>query len=159
MEKQNGPVRVLQLLFMAMLYGQILFAILVLVLVKAGFFKGVIETETERIFEAICMGVSFIAIATAFILFKRKMEQVKTIKNLASRFTEYRNACVVKYTLMEIPSLLAVVFYMLTARWNFLLMAVIVIFIFMSQNPIRQRIKVELGVDDIEIDEINNLKE
>ncbi|MGE5109156.1 MAG: hypothetical protein ACM3H8_16580 [Sphingobacteriales bacterium] len=159
MEKKNGTVRVLQLLFMAMLYGQILFAILVLVLVKAGLFNGVIETETERIFEAVCLGVSFIAIATAFVLFKRRIEQVKAIASLSGRFTEYRNACVIKYTLLEIPSLLAVVFYMLTAKWNFLLIAVMMIFIFMSQNPIRQRIKVELGVDDIEIDKINNLKE
>ena len=159
MEKKNGPVRVLQLLFMAMLYGQLVFAILVLVLLKTGLFKGVIESKTERIFEAVSLGVTFIAVATALVLFKKKMEEVKSIANLAKRFTEYRNACVIKYTLMEIPSMLAIVFYMLTAKWNFLVIAVIVIFIFMSQNPIRQRIKAELGVDDIEIDEMNNLEE
>jgi hypothetical protein len=159
MEKKNGPIRVLQFLFMALLYGQLIFAVLTLVLIKSGLFIPGIDVATERKFEIACLVISVIAVPSAFALFKRKLEQVNTITNLSDRFFEYRGACIMKYFLLEIPALLSIVFYLLTAKWIFIIVAVILIFIFMSQNPIRQRIKIELGVDDIEIDEINNLKD
>jgi hypothetical protein len=158
MEKKNGPVRALQLLFMALLYGQLLFAVLTLVLIKSGLIKATTDAATERKFELACLVISIIAVPSAFALFKRKMEQVRVIANLSDRFVEYRGACIMKYFLIEIPTLLSIVFYLLTGNWAFIIIAVLLMFIFMSQNPIRQRIKTDLQVDDIAIDEMNNLK-
>ncbi|HET9057848.1 MAG TPA: hypothetical protein VFN30_13465 [Chitinophagaceae bacterium] len=158
MEKKSGPIRALQLMFIALLCGQLLFAALTLALVKTGIVNLVVENKTERIFEAVCLSASFICVWIAFTLFKRKLEQARSYSLLANRFNEYRTACVVKYALLEMPTLLCIIFYFLTGKWNFIIMAVILIFIFMSQNPIRARIKIELQTDDAGIDEINNLK-
>ena len=158
MEKKNGPIRVLQILFMALLYGQLIFAVLVLILVKAGLFKASVDGKTERIFEIVGLVISFVAVSSALWLFKRKMETVNKIIKLEDRFIEYRGACITKYSLLEIPSLLSIVFYLLTGKWNFIMIAVALIFIFMGQNPIRQRIKAEMNIDDAQVDEINKLQ-
>lgn len=156
MEKKNGPVRALQILFMAMLYGQILFALLSFILVKYGFFKQVnFQLKTEKIFETLSVIISFVAVLLAFSVFKKKIEQARKNVALKEKFTEYRTACIIKYAMIEAASLLSIIFYLLTSKWNFIVIAVLLIFIFMSQNPIRQRIKTELMVDDTDVEEMN----
>lgn len=158
MEKKNGPVKALQIVFMAMLVGQILFALLSFILLKYGLFNNGFEVKTEKIFETLAVIISLAALLLSSSVFKRKTERAREIVSLKEKFAEYRSASITKFALLESASLLNIIFYLLTGKWSFITMAIIMIFIFMTQNPIRQRIKTELQVSDTEIDEINNLQ-
>ena len=155
MEKNNGPVRALQMLFIAMLYGQIIFALIAFILVRYQFFTVNIEYGTGRSLETIAIIVSFAAVLLSYNLFKRRVGQAIQIVAPKEKFAEYRTACIIRYAIQESATLISLIFYLLTAKWNFIVIAIILIFIFMSQNPIRQRIKAELMVSDTDIDEMN----
>ncbi|MBI2731670.1 MAG: hypothetical protein HYX40_13145 [Sphingobacteriales bacterium] len=157
MEKKNGPVRALQIIFMAMLYGQILFAILAIALVKAWLMKPVEDVNTEKIYEVFCLVMAVTSTLLGFGLAKKKLEQAPTIVSLKGKFELYRSASITKFAMIEAGTLLCLIFYLLSTKWSFWVAAIILIFVFMSQNPIRQRIKTELNVDDAEVDEMNTL--
>jgi hypothetical protein len=158
MEKKNGPVRALQVLFVMMLSGQILFAFIAFILVKNGLFALAIEATALKVFETVFLAIIFIAYLLAFALSKYQIARARLIDILPQKFTAYRNACILKYALMEGATLTGIVFYLLMAKWSYLIMVAVFIFLFMSQNPVRQRIKIELQVDDADIDVMNELK-
>jgi hypothetical protein len=155
MEKKNGPVRALQILFMALLYGQILFVILAFALVKTGIMKPVDEINSEKVYEVFFLSMAIISALLSFALSKKKIEDAKAIVSIKEKFAAYRSACVMKYAMIEAATLFCIIFFLLSSRMSFLIAALILIFLFMSQNPIRQRIKTELMVDDTDVDEMN----
>ncbi|MBI1781162.1 MAG: hypothetical protein HYR66_07295 [Sphingobacteriales bacterium] len=155
MEKKNGPVRALQTLFMALLYGQILFAILAFALVKTGIMEPIEDINTEKVYEVFFLSMAIISALLGFALSKKKTEQAKEIVALKEKFAMYRSACITKYAMIEAAALFCIIFYLLSTKWSFLVAALTLIFLFMSQNPIRQRIKTELLVDDTDVDEMN----
>lgn len=155
MEKKNGPVKALQILFMAMLYGQILFAILVFALVKTGIMEPVEKITSEKVYEVLFLSMAIISALLGFSLSKKKIEEAKGIVSIKEKFAAYRPACIIKYAMIEAAVLFCIIFYLLSAKWTFIMAALILIFIYMSQNPIRQRIKSELMVTDADVDEMN----
>lgn len=158
MEKKNGPVRALQIVYVALLAGQLLFAIIAFVLVKTGFFAGMIALAVEKILQTIYVVAAINAIWIAFYLFKKKIEQARQILSLNEKFTVYRSACITKYALLEGANLLSLIFFLVTANYIFFIFAVVLIFVFMTLNPIRQRIKFDLQLEDADIDKLNDLQ-
>ncbi|RTL57610.1 MAG: hypothetical protein EKK37_16395 [Sphingobacteriales bacterium] len=155
MEKKNGPIRALQILFLALLVGQLLFALLAFVLVKFGLFSGGLDAGTEKIFETVYTVIALTAVLMAFTLFKRKLASLREIISVIEKFNEYRKVCITKYAMLEGASLLSIIFFLVTVNYSFIIAGVILILVFMSQNPIRQRIKTELMVDDSDVDKMN----
>lgn len=155
MEKKNGPVRALQILYMALLVGQFMFGLLAFTLVKSGLFTGGLDAKTEKFFETVYIIIAITAVMLAFTLFKNKLENTRQIVAAVEKFKEYRSACITKYAMLEGATLLSILFFMGTANYSFLIIGFVLIMVFMSQNPIRQRIKTELMVDDAEVDEMN----
>lgn len=158
MEKKNGPVRALQIVYLALLTGQLLFAVIAFVLVKSGFFGGTIASAVEKILQTIYVIATIAAIWIAFYLFKKKLEQAEHLLTLKEKFNVYRSACITKYALLEGANLLSVVFFLITANSIFLIFAVVLMFVFMTLNPIRQRIKFDLQLEDADIDKLNDLQ-
>ena len=68
-------------------------------------------------------------------LSKRLIEKAKSLPDLKDKLGSYRGALIVKWALMEGPTLIAMMAFFLTSNLNFLIMAGAMLAFFVTTNP------------------------
>lgn len=81
------------------------------------------------------------------VLFRTKVNQAKMEPELTAKMAGYRGALVLKYAMLEGPSLFAVIAYLLTGQLLYLAAPVILIILTLMQRPDKDTAIKELELD------------
>lgn len=84
--------------------------------------------------------------AVGNILFKSKLITARIKPSLSEKLLDYRSALLIRYALLEGPSFLAIMVYLLTGYILFLAMAALVIAMFFTITP-----SIDRAVNDLEL--------
>ena len=145
----------LQIVYYALIAGQLIFAFLTFYLIRSGLFDGE-QAELRNIFIFIVpvfvMGGLFIS----HLLFKSFLNNAKGKISLYEKLTYYRSALIIRYALLEGPSFFAIVVYLLTGDYLFLGMSGLVILVFFTLKPSVERAINDLELNSEETRRINN---
>ncbi len=143
--------RALQIIHIALIVGQVFFGLIIVFLVSSGELD--IELQELKMIFFIIVPIFVIGgYLGGKILFKKSMESAKQKPGLDEKLADYRSACIVRYALLEGPSMLAIIAYMLTAELSFIIIAAFIIAIFLTLRPSVDRaiIDLELNYDEVQ---------
>jgi hypothetical protein len=140
--------KTLNLLFYALLAGQLSFAFIVLILTFSGSWHSTIDTNNIYYF-VVLMVVAGVYYGGNF-LYKSMMQKIKTKESLINKFDQMRIAFILKFTLLETASFISIVFYLLTMDYMFLIVALLVIFLFFISRLNKEQIITDMNLSDDE---------
>ncbi|MEO6488498.1 MAG: hypothetical protein ABIO04_01045 [Ferruginibacter sp.] len=150
--KQSG-YKSLQVVYFSLLAGQILFILIAVYLITKNLFT-VSKPELENIFMPVLVIVAFICIISGNRIYKARVSRLKDVNPIASKFVEYRAVTLLRWALLEAPCLFAIICYLLTSNFLFLVVAALLLFIFVSTAPIKNKVASEMGITSEELDKI-----
>lgn len=137
--------KTMQIIYYALIAGQVSFALIALFLHQMiGLDTGL--NELRIIFLYIVPIFIVGGYLSSRILFKNSLKTAKSKSSLVEKMADYRAALIVRYALLEGPSFLAIVVYLITGDFSFLVMAVFIIVIFFTIKPTREN-----AVNDLEL--------
>lgn len=128
--------KILNILFFALVAGQVLFAA---VAIMQRYFSdqpiaAALPGDTRFVMLLLPL-ITLIALAASWLLFTTKLKSVKDKTELSDRLKAYRSAQITRYAVMEAPSLLAIVAFLLTGTYLFLACAIFIILSFLYIRP------------------------
>jgi hypothetical protein len=135
----------LQIVYYALIAGQVIFAFLTFYLIRSGLFDSE-QTELRNIFIYIVPIFVVGGLLISHLMYKSLLNNAKGNKNLYDKLTTYRSALIIRYALLEGPSFFAIVVYLLTGDYLFLGMSGLVILVFFTLKP-----TVERAINDLEL--------
>jgi hypothetical protein len=139
MEPQPNDLKAIRILYLALLAGQVLFALIVTVLVETGMLSTGIKSLTPMLQVAIVV-ISVGAIPASFFLFRKRLSDIDPEEDLGKKLEKYRAALIIRMALCEFPAMFAIIAYYVTTNRSFLWMVIVLIsnflFIYPSNNKI-----------------------
>ncbi|HBF87278.1 MAG TPA: hypothetical protein DDX39_01455 [Bacteroidales bacterium] len=140
--KSKEYFKSLSILWAALVAGQIFFAAIVYYLHKSGNFA--VDENLNRIFLVIVPAFVVVGIAGNILFFKAKLKQLKFKKDLSYKMEQYRVALLVSYALIEGPSILGIVAFLLTGNIVFLSLSILIILLFFVNKPSKYKFSLDL---------------
>jgi len=132
----------------ALLLGQIIFALICLTLNRNG------ELGHNEMINKILIIASpalvIMGIVSGIFIAKAKLNTIKLKSNLAEKLAGYRGVLIIRWALMEMPALFAVICYMLTANLIYLGLAGVIVILFAINRPSNDKLYTELELDQNE---------
>ncbi len=96
------------------------------------------------------------SIAASFIFYRKKIEKLKLSENLIEKMSVYRSILIVKLALIEGPSFLGIVSYLLTSEIIFIFFGIAGIVFFILAFPAKEKIKNDLELNPTECMKLDN---
>ena len=140
--------RINNLLYFALLSGQIVFSAITLFLNHGLMFQP--DPSLRDIFIYIVPLFVLNGFVTGNIIYKNRLKKIKKFNSLTSKMTEYRGAIIIRMALLEGASLFSIVIYLITADIAFIAMAGIVVLYFLLLKPSREKVILELELNSTE---------
>jgi hypothetical protein len=144
----------LQTIFYALLCGQILFLLVAFFLIKKDIFIAS-KKDLENIFLPVLVIVALLCMVSGNKIFKARLQKLSSVNPITARFSEYRAASLVRWALLEGPCLFAIICFMLTANYFFILIAILILFFFGSTVPAKNKVANDMGISTDELDSIS----
>ena len=139
MEPQPNDLKAIRILYLALLAGQVIFALIVTVLVETGTLAGGNNLLTT-ILQVALIVMAAGAIPASFFLFRKRLSDINPEEELGKKLEEFRAALILRMALCEFPAMFAIIAYFITHDRSFLWMVIILIghflFIYPSNNKI-----------------------
>ena len=126
-------IRVLKILHLALMAGQVLF---ILIMFSSVYFQKINDFKLESISMELLIA-SIILAALAYLggksLFNKKLAIIRESNfDVAKKLEDYRAANIIQWAMIEAPVILCCIFFFLTGNYYFMLIAVIMIILFYS---------------------------
>jgi len=147
--------RALQIIYYALATCQILFALIVYYL---NGFKEYYDDGFSDTFLYIVPAVMATAVVGSNFFIKKRLTACRSLKTLEEKMNAYRSIVIMGYAFLEVPSMLAIVSYLVTNNWLFLTMAGLMIVIFLSSKPAVEKAIRDLELNPTERDTLSNPK-
>jgi hypothetical protein len=147
-------LRTLRFLFSALAIGQALFLVMAYVIRTSGRLEGLNDPIMAT---ALSIAVSIVTISgltMSQFLFKFKVSAALQKENLEEKLAEYRIACILRWALIEFPSLLAACAFLFTGNRIFPGVFALCFLVYMNARPIQERIKADLQLSEEEAESI-----
>jgi len=146
--------RELQVIYYALIAGQVIFGIVAHCLNQYGSFNSDVQI-VGNIFYIVPLFV-FGGSYVSNMVFRKMMSATKSIGILTEKMNAYRSALIVRYSLLEGPSFFSIIAYYLTGHLLFLALSGLIIVFFLTIIPTTERAAtdLELNLNDKQI--INN---
>jgi magnesium-transporting ATPase (P-type) len=145
----------LKIIYLGLVMGQIIFIAIFLFLVYSG------NSGEMQDLSNILLFVAFVLVASAVFaankIFNLKMSQIDENNSLEYKLSEYRTSLIIKFGILEGPSLLSIVFFFMTANELFLVFSILILGFFFIYRPSNSKIASDLKLKANEVDTINNL--
>ncbi|MBO9632581.1 MAG: hypothetical protein J7578_05640 [Chitinophagaceae bacterium] len=130
----------------------IFLVLLILAIVGAFLYTGtasIVEDEhLERMGSVVAVIISVACLLVGFNLFKRKMMEARNMEPAESRARKYFMACMIWWSLIYLPALIALALFVLTAYYSFAALAVLHWLILLAFMPRKANIVVLLRLTD-----------
>ncbi|AFH48121.1 Hypothetical protein IALB_0409 [Ignavibacterium album JCM 16511] len=142
--KLNEQIKTVQIIFFALLTGQLIFLFISVYLVQSGNIK--LNEDLFLILLMIDLMIVFPAIVLGPMLYRSFLNKAKSGLSLTEKFNIYRQAVIVKLALVEAPTIFSIVSYLLTGSFVFLIIAIGVLILFFFHKP-----SIEKFVEDFNV--------
>lgn len=151
---QQQPVsniKALGILHFSLLIGQLVFAAIAYYLVASGSMKPIdMGTNTQFIVIGVA-AIGLILVALSFSMYKKKILVIKESNQPAKeKLVAYRAASLIRWAMLEVPVLIAIIAFMLTRHYNFLILAGAILLLFLSTRPTASKAAAELSISEDE---------
>lgn len=151
-----SPFRSLQTLYRALLYGQIIFAILAVLLVQFRVIAPPADIPLDRLLQVIAVLYSFAAVLVGMQLFRRRVENLRNSQEHArEKLAGYQNASMVQWALLESASIFCSICYIISGNWAFLGLTLTLLVIFGGLNPFKHKVMIQLRLSDQDVANIH----
>jgi len=147
--------RMLNILFYALIAGQVIFA-LVIVYLKL---TGVSLNNFPEYKQTLLYAFPFIVLAGIYAsqaVYKSKLVPIKAKTDLREKMSDFRTACIIRWALLEVPGSLSLIICFLTGDLLFIAVAAIVIGYFLMIRPSIEKTIIDLELDFEDQTKINN---
>lgn len=96
----------------------------------------------------IAAGLLTICTAVGYWLFGQRLKMLRSAADLNQKLLDYRSASIIKFALIEGPTLASIVFYLLTANTVLIGIAGIGIVVMVINHPTAMKVKIDLELSD-----------
>lgn len=142
----GGYFKSLKIVFYSLVIGQVLFGLISFFLVNTNNFKSD-GADLKSVFIYIIPFFVLVGFLLSNLIFKNKLKAIDRKSGLMIKLNDYRSALVVRYAVLEGPSLFAIITYLLTGDTIFLLFAIFIILYFLTIGPNSNK-----AIRDLELD-------
>lgn len=142
--KGSEQIKIIQIIFFALLTGQLIFLFISIFLVQSGNIKT--NEELFLILFIVDLMIVFPAIVVGPMLYRNILTKVNSEFSLQEKFNIYRQAVIIKLALVEAPTIFSIVGYLLTGSFVFLIIAIVVLILFFFHKPTIERFAEDLNV-------------
>ena len=147
-------IKSLQIVYVALIIGPVLFALMSFLLQLKGF--GTVSYETHVLMIIIIPIFLFAGVVGSYIIPKKKLKDCIDKPTLKEKLNAYRSVLIIKYAFIEGSSFLAIVAYLVSGDLIFLFLTVFLLLIFLAYMPLKMNIHMDLELNYDEIQLINN---
>lgn len=152
LQQPVSNIKALTVLHFSLLIGQIVFAAIAWYLFSSGTMKAIAVGENIKYIVMGVGAVGLLMVILSFHLYKKKIEALRTSANTTKeKLLAYRAASIIRWAMLEAPVLLAIIAFMLTGHYNFLMLAAAILILFISTRPTVPKASAELGIAEEEI--------
>ena len=146
----------LSILHASLIMGQVLIAGIFYFFGTAGNAPlSAVEAGAQKEFYLVGAAVILGVLASAQ-LFGTKVRNLAQVKDLKEKLAGYRAALILRYMLLEVPSLLAIFFYFITDNAFLLIFSGMILILFWLYRPTKERLITDLELNAAEQQHINN---
>ncbi|MBS1598265.1 MAG: hypothetical protein JST75_08565 [Bacteroidetes bacterium] len=149
MESKANDLKTIQILYKALLAGQLIFAAIITFLVTTGRAPSQ-STSASNVFLIVAVVVALACIPAGYILFRQRIEVVKQQNDFSAKLEGYRASLILQLGLSEMPALLAIIMYFMTSNQSFLILLVLLFVNFLNLYPSRNKIVKQLELNSEE---------
>ena len=132
-----------------LLIGQVLFGVVAFYLNSNVLVKEDME-DLNKIFQIVVPIFIISGLLGSKLLTKIRIKSIKEKTELKEKLGDYRVTLIIKFALLEGPSLFALVCYFLTANYFFLELAGLIIMAFLVNRPTRHKVVIDLELNHAE---------
>ena len=146
-------VKALSVLHFSLFIGQIMFAGIAAYLIYSKNFTLVVAgKELLPVIGGGVVGISVALVIAAFAMFKKKIENIRTSADgTAEKLSRYRATSIIRWAMLEAPTLLVVIAFLLTGQQVLLMVAAVQLMIFYYTKPTAAKVAQDLGISDEEV--------
>ncbi len=124
----------LQVLYLALVIGTVFFAAIVMLFQDT--LMGGPDNELVDLLLILAAFFSIAGVIASSIVFKQRLDSCRAITGLYDKLTAYRSAVLLRLALLEAPSYLIIVAYMLTGNMILMGLLVLLLIIFLPESVI-----------------------
>ena len=158
MQPKGNDFKALQILHRALLTGMLMLAVIITFLViSRGPFKEL--GSSEKILQIIVLLVSVGGTAAGFTLFNKKIQAIPPMDPVKDRISAYRSAAIVRWALIELPTLFSLISFLLTGNYAFLALGIALMLVFTVVRPAKLMIVYLLKLTEKEVSELEGASE
>lgn len=140
----NVVLKTLPIIHFALFVGQTLFAIVAYSISEERHFGIKSTGDKLYIIVPVCTIVGLVA---SNIMFQKLLQALVSKENLKEKLKKYQSALILKYALLEMPSLLGIVAFLMTGNLFYLVFTGLVVMYFASIKPTRERMESDLRLN------------
>jgi hypothetical protein len=138
-----GFLKSMSIIHAALLAGQLLFVIVVFAISPKVYFT---VSDTADVFVFIVPLLAIAGFVSGYILFKQKLTELQTKNSLGEKMVAYQAALIIRFALLEGPSLFGVVAFMQTGNLFFLAISALLMLYFFSLRPTKDKMEIDLAL-------------
>jgi hypothetical protein len=152
-QKSGQYFKTLKIMHFAMLVGQVLFLFISIFLINVNGPFVVNDKELSGIFKFVVPFFAIAGLITSNFIYKSRLASIKIQSFLVKKINDYRAALILRYALLEGPSLLAIIVYLIFGDILFLSTAVLIMLYFLVIRPTTEKAleHLELNSEDARI--------
>lgn len=99
------------------------------------------------------IGLSVALIITAFTMFKNKVEKIRINADaVPEKLTAYRATSIIRWAMLEAPTILTIICFLLTGKYSLLIIAAVLLLIFFYTKPSPAKMMQELAMSRGEVE-------
>jgi len=135
--------KTLAIIHLALVIGQILFAVICVMLIEK---TEIILNDTSDIFLFLVPAFAVFGLIASNLVFKKMLDQLNQKNNPADKLAAYRSAFIIRCALLEAPSLLGIVAYYLQGNFLYIFISGFIILFFITIRPTKEKIEIDLNI-------------
>jgi hypothetical protein len=137
-------IKTLSIIHLALIAGQVIFSAVCIGLIGK---TGIILNPQGDVFFIIVPAFAVFGLFASSMIFKKFVESAATKPTLNEKLNNYRIACILRYALLEAPSLLGIVAYFLTGNLFYIFISGFIILFFFTVRPTNEKTIADLKLD------------
>lgn len=142
--------RSLTILHTSMIVGQLLMAAVIYFVFNSNkeTVFGVEATGQKWIY--IAGGITILSVLVSAQLFGMRLQKLRALNDLPQKMTGYRAVSILRYALLDVPSLFALILYMQTNNLLLLIFSGLILLLLLGYRPSKERLTTDLALSPAE---------
>ena len=147
-------IKTLQRLHLFLAIGVFIFLCITIYLVESGGFA--VDDALNDMFLYMVPILALVSVFASRLMYSKRVEVLKTLTTLEEKTEGYQAALIVRWALIEGPSLFAVIAFMLTGNYLFGLIALSLLLYLILQRPRLESVLADLALSHNDFNAIRN---